>query len=142
MKPKYSKIKPLLWLLMIIFIVLLGCFIAANLDKRGLFPLIAILGLALLLLGIVLIVLTKRQKIKGRLKIFLLLTGISVIGPLFFSILHNLFYALAIVSSNIPWLEALMEFLHAAFFIISLIISPIGFLVGAIGSIILLRGEK
>lgn len=143
MKKKKQKksLKIVLYALAVVFVLLVGYFFAAQ-DKQTIFYLAAVLGLILLLLGIALIVLTVKQKIKGKLKIFLILTGISAICPPVFSILHNFFYALAIISSNIIWLKYLFEFLHAAAFIIALLISPITFLVGVIGSIILVSKKK
>ncbi len=105
--------------------------------ERLLFPLVAVLGLIFLLLGIALIFLTIKQKIKGKLKIFLMLMGASAISPLVFSILHNFFYALGIIGENIFIIKYTMEILHVASFLIALIVSPIGFLVGATGSIVL-----
>ena len=104
---------------------------------RAIFPIIAVLGFIFLLLGITLIFLTIKQKIKGKLKIFLILMGVSAISPLVFSILHNFFYALGIIGENIFIIKNIMEILHVASFIIALLISPIGFLVGAIGVIVL-----
>jgi hypothetical protein len=52
--------------------------------------------------------------------------------------LHNVFYALGILAENIIVIKYIMEFLHAASFIIALLISPITFLIGAIASLILL----
>lgn len=141
-KKKQNKtLKAVLSALVVIFILLVSYFFVAQ-DKQTLFPFVAVLGLIFLLLGIALIVLTIKQKIKGKLKIFLMLTGISAICPFVFSILHNLFYALAVITSNIIWLKYLFEFLHAASFIIALLISPIVFLVGVIGSILLFIKKK
>jgi len=129
---------------LVIFIVLVSCFILMNIVDLGrdFFLFIAILGLIFLLLGITLIVLTLKQKIKGKLKIFLILTGVSAICPLIFSILHNLFYALAVITSHITVLRYLMELLHVVSFFISLIIGPVGFLVGVIGSLVLLAKKR
>ncbi|MBD3155552.1 MAG: hypothetical protein GF368_02755 [Candidatus Aenigmarchaeota archaeon] len=129
---------------LVIFVFLLSYFTLINLRDfgRSAFGLVAILAFFFLFLGIILIILTLKQKIKGRLKILLLLTGLSAICPLIFSILHNLFYALAVVFQDITLLRYLMEFLHGFSFLISLIGGPIGFLIGIIGSIMLLFKEK
>lgn len=134
-----KRIKSVFWLLIVIFILLVICFIiSSEIDTfRAIFPILAILGLIFLLLGIALIFLTIKQKIKGKLKIFLILTGVSAISPLVFSILHNFFYALAIIGENIFIIKNIMEILHVASFLIALLISPIGFLVGAIGVMVL-----
>ncbi len=141
---KKYKLPTIFWLLVVIFIVIVSYFIIPSSEsiKRALFPIIAILGFIFLLLGITLIFLTIKRKIKGKLKIFLLLTGIAAICPLVFSILHNLFYALGIIGKNIIIIKYVMEFLHIASFIIALVVSPVGFLVGAIGSIVLFIKNK
>jgi len=139
MKKNLKKIKLVFWSLIVIFILLVSYFIiSSELDTfRLIFPILAILGFIFLLLGITLIFLTIKQKIKGKLKIFLILTGVSAISPFVFSILHNFFYALAIIGENITIIKSIMEFLHVSSFLISIIASPIGFIVGAIGVIVL-----
>ena len=52
---------------------------------------------------------------------------------LVFSILHNFFYALAIVFENIIMLEYIFEFLHASSLRIPVIVCPISAFVGAVG---------
>ncbi len=76
------------------------------------------------LLGVTLLVLTVKTKVRGMLKGFLLLTGASAVAMLVFGILHNAVSGLA-------------NFEEPAFFILAIIVCPIGFLVGAIGSIVL-----
>ena len=75
-------------------------------------------------LGVTLIVLTVKTKVGGMLKGFLLLTGASVVGLPVFGILHNI-------------VSALFNTEEAVFFILALIVCPIAFLVGAVGSIVL-----
>jgi cation transport ATPase len=134
-------IKKTLWIqgFLLIF-MLLGIFVLDPGDFRpNIFPLIALAALVFLILGIVVIVRTFKKKIKGKLKTFLLLSGISSTGALTGTILHNLFYALGIMTQHFYLISQFMEFLHAAFFIISVLLSPIGFVVGTIGSLILLK---
>jgi hypothetical protein len=96
------------------------------------------------ILGGLLTYFTFKENIKGKLKKFFLLTGISALGFFACIILHNFFYALGILSENIPVLPYLMEFLHAAFFLIGIIVCPLGYLVGLIGSFVLIKksGKK
>ena len=129
--------KTTLYLLIIIFILILIFFLIPNDEKYNLFPIVASLGLFFLILGIVLIIQAKQAS--GKLKIFLKLTGLSAIGPFIFSILHNLFYALAM---NFNSLKLLFEILHVASFIIAVIITPLGFIISAIASIVLLKKAK
>ena len=130
-------IKAIIYSLIGIFILLLVYFVVPfehSLRQKS-FPIVAILGLLFLILGIVLIILSRKEK--GKLKVFLILTGISAIAPFIFTILHNFFYGLAITFEN---LNFLFEPLHVISFIISLFVAPILFIVGLIGSIILLKG--
>jgi hypothetical protein len=95
------------------------------------------------LLGVLLVFLVLKQNIKGRLKKYLSLTGVSAISLFIFVFLHNVFYGLAEISINIILLKNLMEFLYIVFFIIAIFICSLGFLIGSIKSImILLKIEK
>ncbi|KPJ56970.1 hypothetical protein AMJ49_02915 [Parcubacteria bacterium DG_74_2] len=89
------------------------------------------------LLGILLIFLTLKKKVEGVLKKFLLLTGASATGFFFFVFLHNAFYALGTITSYITVLNYLIEVFHIVFFIIAIFVCPLGFLVGAGGTIVL-----
>ncbi len=127
--------------LIAIFVLLLAYFLfpMSLIIKRLLFPFIVIFSIIFLVLGVVLVYLTLKLKIKGVLKKFLILTGISAMSSFIFSLLHNLFYALEIIGKNVAVLRYMMEVSHISSFIIALIISPIGFLIGSIGSIILFK---
>ena len=81
-------------------------------------------GIILTGLGVTLLVLTAKTKMGGMLKKFLLLTGASVVGLPVFVILHNV-------------VSGLFNIEEAVFFIIAMIVCPVGFLVGAIDSIVL-----
>lgn len=89
------------------------------------------------LLGAVLIFLTIKGKVKGKLKKFLILTGVSAAGFFVGILLHNFLYALAIIASHIVILKYIFEFLHVTFFIVATFICPLGFLIGATGSVVL-----
>jgi len=81
-------------------------------------------------------------KERGRCRKFLLLTGVSAFGFFVFVFVHNAFYALAVVSENIIVLKYFFEFLHTIFFLVAIPICPLGFLVGAICSMVLFAREK
>jgi hypothetical protein len=81
-------------------------------------------GVVIIGLGVTLIVLTVKTKVRGMLKKFLLLTEASFMGLFVFGILHNV-------------ISALLNTEEPVFFILAIIVCPIGFLVGAIGSIVL-----
>ena len=77
-----------------------------------------------------------KQKVEGALKKFLLLTGASSTGFFGSIFLHNAFYALGTITSQIIALNYLVKALEVAFFFIA-IACPVGFLIGVIGSIAL-----
>jgi hypothetical protein len=81
-------------------------------------------GVVLTGLGVTLLVLTAKTKVERRLKKFLLLTEASFVGLPVFGILHNA-------------VSGLTNFEEPVFFILAIIVCPVGFLVGAIGSIVL-----
>lgn len=142
MKVKGNKLTIILWVLVGVFVVIVcTMFIPAF---RGYINLLFIMisGALLLLLGRALIFLTLKQKVEGKLKKFLILTGASAGGYIIFSILHNLFYGLGEITSHITILSYLMRALEVIFFLIAIFACPIGFLVGAIGSIVLLVKER
>ena len=68
------------------------------------------------LLGAALIFLTLKKKVKGKLKKFLILAGASATGFFISVLLHNL------ILGDEP-----------VFFLLAIIVCPIGFLIGAIG---------
>ena len=71
-----------------------------------------------------------------RLRTFLILLGAGVIGFVLFAVLHNLFYALGIMAKDVAVLPQLLEFLHAAFFLIAIMVCPPAALIGAVGSVV------
>jgi hypothetical protein len=81
-------------------------------------------GLVFLGLGVTLIILSLKAAVGGMLQKFLLLTGASTVGLPVFGILHNA-------------VSGLFNTEEAVFFIIAIVVCPIGFLVGIIGSIVL-----
>ncbi|MBT3297419.1 hypothetical protein HN385_00685 [archaeon] len=141
--PTKSYVKIILYTQAIIFTLIINYFIFISDLTRSLFLVVAFLGLLFLILGIVLIFLARKvipsNKVSRRLKLFLTLTGISTIAPLVFTLLHNFFYAMAILSENITFLSQFFEILHAISFIISLLVAPLTFLVCMILSLIYLN---
>ena len=99
-------------------------------------------GVILVILGSVLIGLTLVQKVEGKLKKFLMLTGASAVGFFVFALLHNIFYALEQVTSHITILSYLMKAFEVIFFLIAIFACPIGFLIGVIGTIIMFNKKR
>lgn len=89
------------------------------------------------LLGVLLVFLVFKQNIKGKLRKYLLLTGVSAISFFMFVFLHNVFYALAEVSGNIIILKYLMKAFEVTFFLTAILICPLMFLIGSIETIII-----
>ena len=112
------------WATVAVFIIII-CTIIADIPTTGTLPgYILFISIALyLLLGVLLIVLTVKVKAGGKLKRFLLLTGYSAAGLPVFVVLHNL-------------VSGLLEIEEAVFFTLATVVCPLGFLVGAIGTII------
>ncbi|MBU2472490.1 hypothetical protein KKE74_00475 [Patescibacteria group bacterium] len=134
-----KKIKTIFYSLILIFIAIAIYFLTpfAYEIKNTLFPFIAVLGFIFFLLGILLIYYTIKLKIEGKLKWFLILTGIPPIIALVGVILHNLVYGLMIyIFGQGFWGQRGDE---AFFFILALFVCPIIFIVGAIGSIIMFK---
>ena len=119
------------WASVAVFVVVLGMmFIGMPLNVYVLFAVLAVfLGL-----GVTLIVLAARAKLKKMLKAFLLLSGASAIGLPVFAVLHNLVYALCIYFFGEGFWSGGDE---PVFFFLAIMVSPIAFLVGAIGSIVI-----
>lgn len=86
-------------------------------------------GGVLTLLGIALLFLILKRKIEGILRVSLLLTGASAVGMLVFGILHNV-------------VSFLVDKEEPVFFILAVIVCPIGLLVGIVGTILLVVRSK
>ena len=96
----------------------------------------------LLIFSSVLIGLTLVQKVEGKLKKFLMLTGASAAGFFVFVLLHNIFYALEQVTSHITILSYLMKAFEVVFFLIAIFACPIGFVIGVIGTIVMFNKKR
>ena len=126
------------WTLIIVFIFILSEFFVPIISEFFKGSLLFLLPFVVFsLLGVLLIFLILKQNIQGKLRKYLLLTGIPAISFFIFIFLHNIFYALAEISSDVTILKYLMKFLEGIFFIIAIFICPLMFLIGAIGSIII-----
>jgi hypothetical protein len=76
----------------------------------------------------------KLKKIKKTTKNYLALSGISVLVFIVSVLLHNFYYALAIISQNKPILSYVFEILQTLFFLIAVPIAPLVFSVGILGA--------
>jgi hypothetical protein len=131
---KSNKPAPLLsslfWALVAIFIIILGVVIALNLDlplrDYGKYTFPAVLSV-FLLLSIALLVVAIRERVRKILKVFLILTAASALGIALGVLLENFLTG---------------TYSEGIFLVIGVIIAPIGFLVGLIGSIVLFVKRK
>ena len=126
------------WALVGIYVVI-ACvfFIPAVRELVMGFLFLAISGAVFLLLGVALIVLTVREKVAGTLKKFFLLTGASAAGVFVSVSLHNAIYGLFIYWFGADFWDRIGIGDEPFFFIMAIFVCPIGFLVGAVGSIVL-----
>ena len=84
-----------------------------------------------MILGVVLIVLTIQKDVEGTLRAFLLLTGACATGLSVFAILHNF-----ITAMFIKFFKVNKNFDEPVFFLLATIACPLGFLAGAVGTIV------
>jgi len=135
---KKSLIPIIFWALIGVFLFIIGqFFIPPVMELFSGSELFLAPFIVFSLLGLALTFLTVKEKIGGKLKKFLILTGASSAGFFVSVFLHNAFYALGIMASQIIVLRYLMEALNVAFFMIAIFVCPLGFLVGVVGSIVM-----
>jgi hypothetical protein len=139
---KKFLIETLLLLLAGTFLLLLCFFFAPSFGRFLGFPTILLLGGVFFVLGLLLVRTTRKRKVEGRLRRFLMLTGVSAAGFLSGVVLHNFFYALGVLFGGVLVLRYLMEAIHIVFFLASVFAAPLGFLVGIVGSVILLLKKR
>lgn len=124
---------PIFWALVGVFVVIASVFLipaARELVMGFLFLIIS--GVVFSLLGAALIFFTVREKVGGTLKKLLILTGASSTGIFVSFLLHNAIYGLVYVRMlNRPDLD------EPFFFVMTVFVCPLGFLVGTVGSIVL-----
>ena len=131
------------WALIVSFLFILGQFFIPAVTELLRGPLFFLLPFVIFsLLGGLLIFLTRKEKIEGKLQKLLILTGASAAGFFILVVLHNFLYALNVITSDIIILRHLTEILHVTFFLIAILVCPLGFLIGAIGIIIILVKKK
>ncbi|MBA7650086.1 hypothetical protein ES703_57887 [subsurface metagenome] len=139
---KENTLTVILYLLVVVFVLAISIiFIPAFRGYvSGTFMIIS--GIILILLGGYLITLTLKQKVEGKLKKYLILTGASAAGFFVFAFLHNIFYGLGEITSHITILSYLMKAFEVAFFLIAIFACPIGFLIGVIGTIVIFNKKR
>jgi hypothetical protein len=134
---KDKTIRSIFWALVAVFIIIIiTMFVGVPLAGDFQLGFIAFPAWIVFLgLGVTLIVLTIKKKVGGKPKKFLLLTGSSAVGLPIFAILSNVVYALVIYFFGENAWGTMGD--EPFFFILATVVCPIGFLVGAVGTIIL-----
>ncbi len=133
MEGKLSR--SIFWALVGVFLVIVCLFLIPAFRDLLRGPLLFLLPLAVFsLLGGALIFFTVKERVRGILKKFLLLTGASSAGFFVFVLLHNFIYGLFIHFFGAEFWNGGDE---PFFFIMAIIVCPIGFLVGTVGSVVL-----
>jgi len=137
---------PIFWALVGVFVIIASVFSIATFVPAFRGPIflwfLIISGVAFFLLGVALIVLTVREKVKGMRKKFLLLTGASSAGFFVSILLHNVIYGLCIYWFGADFWERTGIGDEPFFFFMAIAVCPIGFLVGTVGSIVLALKNK
>ena len=139
---KPNVVTTIFWLLILDLVILIAIMSIDSIRDifrdymQYIFPLLAgIFGV----LGIILWISAKKKITEKKLRRFLILTGVCAIGFFAFTLLHNVFYGINTVISHLTVLSYIVSALEIIFFLISIFICPPGFLIGVIGSIILLH---
>jgi len=130
------------YLVIIVFVITVGMLLVPGFRGYINTAFVIISGIILVILGSILIGLTLVQKVEGKLKKFLMLTGASAAGFFIFALLHNIFYGLEQVTSHITVLSYSMKAFEVIFFLIAIFACPIGFLVGVIGTIVMFNKKR
>ncbi len=129
---KGKLIWSIFWALVAVFFLVVGMiFVGMPLSGYVFFAVLA----GFFGLGVTLLVLAARAKLKKMPKAFFLLTGASAVGLPLFAVLHNAVYALFIYFFGEGFWNGIGD--EPFFFVMAVLVCPIAFLVGAIGSIVL-----
>ena len=99
-------------------------------------------GSLFFLLGLTLLILTARAKLDKIFKSFLLLTGSSAVGIFVSILLHGAIYGLFILILGEDFWDRIGIPDEPFFFIMALFVCPIAYLVGTVGSIVLIIRRK
>ena len=132
-------IRVVFWGLVGAFIVVVSLFIipaAREVLMGGIFLITS--GAVLLLLGVALIYLALKEHMAGMLKKFLVLTGACAAGIPISVFLHNAIYGVFIYFFGAGFWERMGAGDEPLFFVLAIVVCPLGFLVGTAGSIVYL----
>jgi len=97
-----------------------------------------LVAFVLFLIGAALIVFTFKRTEKGLLRNFLLTAGASLTGLPLFALLHNLLYGLYTCPLVMGFWGRIGITEEPFLFLLAILVCPLGFLVGTIGSVVLI----
>jgi MFS family permease len=144
---KEKLIRSIFWTLVGIFIVVVAIMAGISFAPTvkgflagGWFLIIS--GILFFSLGIALLVLAIKKKERNRLGKFLILTGAAAAGIPVSAVLHNVIYGLFIYWFGADFWEKTGLGDEPFFFIMAIIVCPLGFLAGAVGSVVLFFKEE
>jgi len=128
---------PIFWALLGVFAALAIAVLAPIRDflrfgVPGGFAVILVLGAAFTLLGGALLFFALREKASR----FLMLAGASAAGIVISILLHNFIYGLGIVWFGADFWDRIGLGDEIVFFFMAILVCPIGFLVGVVGSVV------
>ncbi len=132
---KFSLAIKTIFLLWVVFLIVTVVFFFLPITD---FLFTAVPGIIFLLLGIALIVLIAKSGLRGLLRKFLLITVAAPIGAVVSVALHNFIYGVFIYFFGADFWERTGIGEEPVFFTIAIFICPVAFLVGVVGSIVLL----
>ncbi len=138
---KYA-VKTVFLTLILLFFMIAGAIVVPEFRRYVNFYFINISGIIFSLLGALLILLVVKKKIRGALKWFLILTGISASGFFISVFLHNFIYGLMIFLFGSDFWNVIGLPDEPLFFILAILVFPAGFLIGVIGTLITFIKEK
>jgi hypothetical protein len=133
---KLDKLRwPTFWALVAVFVLIVCFFAIPALSELLTGSLWFLAPISLFcLLGVALIILSVRSRLSGWLGRFFILTGASAAGVLVSVLLHNLVYWLFAHFAGADFWNGGDE---PFFFTLATVVCPLGFLVGAVGTIII-----
>lgn len=132
---KKSFTSTIFFTLIAVFVLVLGTIFVPGIIESLQGIKFLILPASFFFLGVALIFSTIKEKMDGKQRKFLLLTGGSAVLFLISVVLHNLFYAIGELTAHVPLLPSLVGILEVVFFFIAIPVCPIAFLVGVIGTL-------
>ncbi len=111
------------------FFLIIGSFFIPFLRNLLQKPIFLILLFSLLPLSLLSFFLLKKSKFEKKINQLLKIATLASLGFSLGSILHNLFYALAKLFSNIFILKTFFEILHLISFLLATLVSPLVFII-------------